>query len=532
MNVRSVLALCFLLTVSSPSLAQQIIPVPTVSFPTIQSGIDSAVNGDIVNVLPGIYEESIDFTGKAITVEGAAGPDTTIISGTAENSVVRFATGEGPASILQGFTIANGGGTNLSPPFSFPITRGGGILCANASPTIRNCHISGNTASLGGGIHINGSPLIQDCEITSNTSTLTTGGGIAVAATASVTLERCTIALNTALNGGAGVTFEAGSSGVLHNCLIVANSAIPVTASALPTFGGGLLCRSGTVVDVINCSFTQNEAATGAGASVQSGAVSMVNSIFWGDLGPEIGLVVGATPSIDFCNVQGGAVGTGNIDADPHFVGVNTLDLHLSLGSPCINTGGDLATALPMTDFDGEPRVIFGTSDIGADEVGNIAASPAMVGNVGDGQGGVVNVLGINSSTGGPMRRVSASPGEGLAFFVQQPPAVTTPANFVIFGTIGEPVADEAFLLPDGIGTMAFIPCPFFAAAQPFLFTLATSFSPQVCGSLVGASPTPWVSRFVPGIPFEVTLTFQGIVEDGGIGFSVTNGLILDVTSA
>jgi len=59
--------------------------------PTIQAGIDAAVEGDIVLVSPGIYVENIDFLGKAITVRSWAGADLTIIDGNRAGSVVVFA---------------------------------------------------------------------------------------------------------------------------------------------------------------------------------------------------------------------------------------------------------------------------------------------------------------------------------------------------------------------------------------------------------------------------------------------------------
>jgi len=72
-----------------------------------------------------------------------------------------------------------------------------------------------------------------------------------------------------------------------------------------------------------------------------------------------------------------------NIDEDPLFVDAASGDVHLTKGSPTIDTGDPNAPALPATDFEGDPRDIDGdgdgtTPDIGVDE---------FVPGVGDGGG-------------------------------------------------------------------------------------------------------------------------------------------------
>jgi len=114
----------------------QIIHIPD-DQPTIQAGINSANNGDIVLVDTGVYNENIDFLGKAITVashylnqKDSLFIFNTIINGSQPSnpdigSVVSFVNGEDTTSCLYGFTITGGTGTSL--PFAYPVSAGGGI---------------------------------------------------------------------------------------------------------------------------------------------------------------------------------------------------------------------------------------------------------------------------------------------------------------------------------------------------------------------------------------------------------------------
>src|SRR6185436_11490138 len=77
-------------------------------YPTIQAAIVAAQPGDTVLVAPGRYVETIDFLGKAITVESSGGAAATTIDGGGAGSVVSFVSAEMATSVLRGFTITGG----------------------------------------------------------------------------------------------------------------------------------------------------------------------------------------------------------------------------------------------------------------------------------------------------------------------------------------------------------------------------------------------------------------------------------------
>jgi hypothetical protein len=97
---------------------------PGTALATIQMGIETATEGDVILVHPGLYQEEIDFLGKALIVQGVtAGTGGIPVIHNPGNFAVSFYNGEGPDSILKNFIIKN----NFMA-----------VFIAGSSPTISN----------------------------------------------------------------------------------------------------------------------------------------------------------------------------------------------------------------------------------------------------------------------------------------------------------------------------------------------------------------------------------------------------------
>ena len=291
MQARIILAVLSLLILCAVPAFSATIHVPA-DQPTIQAGINVALDGDLVLVAPGTYLENIEIGGRQITVEGEQGADVTVIDGNQTGSVVRFMDSSGD-SILDGFTVTNGNENG-----------GGGIFCYDSSPTIMNCTISGNIAhnNDGGGIYCNySSPTIMNCIIWGNVA-VGSGGGI-YCNYSSPTITNCTISENrTNAYGGGAISCHSSSSPTITNCTITNNTAY--------SSGGGISC---------------------------GGSLTVLNSILWGNYAPDDPEIHGGTPEITYSDIEGGFTGTGNINLNPLFWGGGYY--RLTEGSPCIDAG-------------------------------------------------------------------------------------------------------------------------------------------------------------------------------------------------
>jgi parallel beta-helix repeat protein len=311
-------------------------------------------------------------------------------------SVVTCSGGEGPDTILDGFTLTGGTGTLIG-------TRryGGGMYNSGSIATVTHCTFRGNAAYAGGGMMNNqSSPTVNDCTFSLNTADY--GGGM-MNSNSRPTLTYCTFRGNTGSDGGG--VFDNFSNPMVAHCTFRGNRAVsgggmenyvssPMVSNS--TFsgntasgGGGGIANVGSAPTVTQCTFSGNTAGTGGAIGNRGSNATVTSCIFWRDSPDEIGNEA-SHPTIRFSDAQGGlpvgAVdGGGNVDLEPMFVrspdpgpdgtwdGVDDDygDLRLRAGSSCIDAGDPAFVAQPgETDLEGHARVLCGGVDMGAYEFG------------------------------------------------------------------------------------------------------------------------------------------------------------------
>jgi len=337
---------------------QSTIRVPT-DYPTIQAAINAAsvLTNDTILVSPGVYNESVNFNGKAVLLIGADGPVATLINPPAGSSAITFSTGESSNSVVSGFTITNGG-----------------ILVAFSSPTIVSNTITGCS---GVGLDLEGAhtPVIQGNIIQNN------GSGIFMDGVQAPLIINNLIQNN---QGDAIGTVNGGATGIIQN-VIIGNAGDGINAE-VPYRVPGPLVINNTIV---------GNGGTGIYEDGYPAIGQIINNIVMGNPALNISPWEGTSPPNiqfnDFCsdegNVYEGGIVTnlngfgGNISTNPFFACPPSGDFRLLGGSSCIDVGTNGAPELPAEDFDGNPRILAGktnnapTVDIGAYEF-NPASPP------------------------------------------------------------------------------------------------------------------------------------------------------------
>lgn len=243
-------------------------------FSSIQRAINRATEGltKKIIVLPGVYQETINFEGKELTLTSTAPDDeatvaATVIEGTKDDvAVVRFENGEGHSAVIKGFTIRNGGH---------------GIKCNGASPVIFGNHIVNNSTEnlrlveqSGGGIWSwNSSAEIRSNLIKNNIAT-SDGGGIAIigGSVDSMVISENTIVDNTAENGGGIIlTSDEGDQFTINNNTISGNHTTGGRGGGVRACGSGSLYMSGNIV-------SYNTAKWDAGMGISHMNINLVSN--------------------------------------------------------------------------------------------------------------------------------------------------------------------------------------------------------------------------------------------------------------
>lgn len=275
-------------------------PDGTGDYPTIQTAIDAAVDGDIIELTDGIFigegNRDIDYLGKAITIRSQAGnPAVCVID--CEGTEIEphrgfsFIAGEQAGSVLTGITVQNGwvpileggGGAircdnSSAPSISacvFRANRERAIICDNGCTlAITDCVFEQNEGLSGGGICSSSSTLVlSGCSFTGNTAPY--GGGAIACGFSSVQIADCEFTENSANQAGA-IAFANGTDFNINDCLFARNSASEING-AISVF----LACTGLIE---RCTFNSNEASAGGAALGAEKVISihLRECTFWG----------------------------------------------------------------------------------------------------------------------------------------------------------------------------------------------------------------------------------------------------------
>ncbi len=278
---------------------------------------------------------------------------------------------------------------------------GGGIYVQTSSPLITNNIISGNSAGSGGGIYSICSflepyaPTITANEISENRGFDNgidggKGAGIYCVGKGHHNIFGNTIRGNRADSHGGGILFHNSAQGRIEGNLVVENEA---------QVGAGIVVKSAN--PFIGCNtIAGNKASLSAGgaAFAESSPCVITGCICWGNTAPaspDIYSDGSCALTVSYCDVGVAVPGQGNISADPLFADPGSGDYHLTFNSPCRNTGSGSGIFF-SEDFEGDPRNLSGTIDIGADEY---YTHLYMVGSVFPGGNATVKVVGFPGKT-------------------------------------------------------------------------------------------------------------------------------------
>jgi hypothetical protein len=220
--------------------------------------------------------------------------------------------------------------------------------------TIRRGHAYGpaDQYSMGGGLHNIGSLVVKNCLFTNNTAH---NGGAVCNLSGIPYMVNCIFAVNSATNSGGAAVNLLQTEPVFINCLFYNNRAYS---------GGAVFNYSTYHVKVANCTFHANQAYDLFGGLHQFGGdVHVNNSIFWNnsdawgtnrDQSAQVH-IEHANKLVEYCCIENLVYPglNGNINSNPAFADIGARNFRLSIASPCIDAGNNLAVPGPIPNGSG-----------------------------------------------------------------------------------------------------------------------------------------------------------------------------------
>jgi len=226
---------------------------------TIQSGVDAALDLDVILIADGTYtgagNTDVAITDRALTLRAQGSAETCIIdaAGAARGLII---SGGGPV-IIEGVTIRNGRS----------LSAGGGVFMTDSEVeligcVVESCAVPGR--GVGGGLCAERSDVrLVACRFADN-STEGAGGGAAIQMESSLTMSNCEVLGNRSTSGG-GLLFvlESGHSNrtaIIEDSRFIGNQALPQGFG-----GGGGGVRIAGAYSIRRCEFAENTGYEGAG---------------------------------------------------------------------------------------------------------------------------------------------------------------------------------------------------------------------------------------------------------------------------
>jgi CSLREA domain-containing protein len=270
--------------VPTPTPTPTAAPPPSADVCTLRAAImeANALGGDDTISLPAsVFQLTIPGAGEDASATGDLDINSNIvISGS--SAATTFVDGNGVTTLDRVFHIINGTVTlsnltieNGNPG---PGADGGGILLSNGALTLNSVVLTGNSAGSGAGLLQNGGSLsIRFSTITTNTAEATGfGGGVNIARGTAV-IANSTLDHNQAGTGG-GLAVASGAQARLNNSTVANNTA---NGTSVTSGGGGLFAAGALQLNSVTVA--KNDATdpttSGGGILQLGGSVSLRNTL-------------------------------------------------------------------------------------------------------------------------------------------------------------------------------------------------------------------------------------------------------------